>query len=221
MRRQKPEFGVLDREQLHGYLQMGLLSQRDLQDEELALWVSQKIGANFVVFGSVTRSSKGITLHVRVVRSSDGLEITKAKADIPLDSNLQDLLAKPLPLPDYVVSAEPAPERLAVLCGNAERGGETNDLFASAGVSMPRCAHCPDPPYTEEVRKNRVQGSVTMHVVIGTDGRPISIRIVKGAPNGLNHLATEAVRKWWFEPATKDGKPVSVCTPVEITFRLF
>jgi TonB family protein len=37
---------------------------------------------------------------------------------------------------------------------------------------------------------------------------------------GLDEKAIEAVRKWRFKPAMKDGKPVNVKMPIEITLRL-
>ena len=38
---------------------------------------------------------------------------------------------------------------------------------------------------------------------------------------GLDEKAIEAVRKWKFEPAMKDGKPVAVQISVEVNFRLY
>jgi TonB family protein len=38
---------------------------------------------------------------------------------------------------------------------------------------------------------------------------------------GLDQKAVEAVRKWKFEPAMKDGKPVAVQISVEVNFRLY
>jgi protein TonB len=38
---------------------------------------------------------------------------------------------------------------------------------------------------------------------------------------GLDQKAMEAVSKWRFRPATKDGKPVPVMVNVEVHFRLY
>jgi TonB family protein len=38
---------------------------------------------------------------------------------------------------------------------------------------------------------------------------------------GLDEKALEAVKNWRFDPAMKDGKPVSVAISVEVTFRLY
>jgi TonB family protein len=36
----------------------------------------------------------------------------------------------------------------------------------------------------------------------------------------LNKQAIEAVQKWKFKPAVKNGKPIAVRVPIEITFRV-
>ncbi len=40
-----------------------------------------------------------------------------------------------------------------------------------AGVSPPACAYCPYPTYTDEARHGKVQGAVTLAVLVGADGR--------------------------------------------------
>ncbi|HKN35382.1 MAG TPA: TonB family protein [Terriglobales bacterium] len=37
----------------------------------------------------------------------------------------------------------------------------------------------------------------------------------------LDEKAVEAVRKWRFEPAEKDGRPVAVQVNIEVSFRLY
>jgi TonB family protein len=37
----------------------------------------------------------------------------------------------------------------------------------------------------------------------------------------LDEKAIEAVQKWRFQPATKDGEPVAVLINVETTFHLY
>jgi len=44
--------------------------------------------------------------------------------------------------------------------------------------------------------------------------------IVSPIGYGLDELAVEAVRTWKFEPARKDGQPVSVAINVEVAFHL-
>jgi protein TonB len=90
------------------------------------------------------------------------------------------------------------------------------------GATQPACSYCPLPTYTDEARHGKVQGSVTLHVLVGADGRAQDIRIVKGVGFGLDERAVETVRGWKFAPA-RDGakRAVAAWVTVETVFRLF
>ncbi|MBI3484157.1 MAG: energy transducer TonB, partial [Acidobacteria bacterium] len=68
---------------------------------------------------------------------------------------------------------------------------------------------------------SKLQGSVTLHIVVGTDGRAANIRVSRGLGMGLDERAIEAVRGWRFKPALgPGGKPVPTEVLIEVTFRL-
>jgi len=87
-------------------------------------------------------------------------------------------------------------------------------------VSYPQCLHCPVPQYTDEARSKRIEGTVVLQAVITPEGRATQITVIKMAGHGLDEQAIAAVRTWKLKPAMKDGNPVAVRTPVEVTFRL-
>lgn len=89
------------------------------------------------------------------------------------------------------------------------------------GVSAPRAIYDPDPEYSEEARKAKYQGTVVLWTVIGPDGRVHDLRVSRSLGMGLDQKAIEAVRKWRFEPAMKDGHPVAVQVNIEVNFRLY
>lgn len=89
------------------------------------------------------------------------------------------------------------------------------------GVSAPRAIYAPDPEYSEEARKARYQGTVVLWTVIGPDGRAHDIKVARTLGMGLDQKAIAAVRKWRFEPAMKDGRPVAVQVNIEVNFRLY
>jgi TonB family protein len=89
------------------------------------------------------------------------------------------------------------------------------------GVKAPTPLETPDPEYSEEARKAKYQGVVVLWLVVGPDGRPKNIKIERPLGMGLDQKAVEAVQRWKFEPATKDGKPVAVQINVEVNFRLY
>jgi TonB family protein len=46
------------------------------------------------------------------------------------------------------------------------------------------------------------------------------VEVLKPLGLGLQEKAVEAVRKWRFKPALKDGKPVDSSAVIEVTFRI-
>ncbi len=75
--------------------------------------------------------------------------------------------------------------------------------------------------YTEEARRNLLQGTVVLSVVFGADGLLHDIRTIKGLPYGLTENAIEAAKNIRFQPALRYGKPVSVRTVLEFNFALY
>jgi len=77
-----------------------------------------------------------------------------------------------------------------------------------------------EPAYSEEARKGKVQGTVILVVEIDADGHPRDIRVRRPLGFGLEERAIEAVGRWRFRPAYRNGKPVSCSAEVEVNFRL-
>jgi TonB family protein len=89
------------------------------------------------------------------------------------------------------------------------------------GVSAPRVSNSPDPAYSKEARKKKIEGTVVLWVVVGTDGTAQQIRVQRSLGYGLDEEAIKAVKKWKFTPATKDGQPVAVQINIVVNFRLY
>ncbi len=89
------------------------------------------------------------------------------------------------------------------------------------GVSAPRAIFSPDPEYSEEARKAKYQGDVVLWVVIGPDGKVHDVKVARTLGLGLDEKAVEAVKKWVFEPAKKDGQAVAVQLNIDVTFHLY
>ncbi len=101
-------------------------------------------------------------------------------------------------------------------------GGMGGGVYrVGGGVSAPRVLYAPDPEFSEEARKAKYQGTVVLWLIVGPDGRTHNIRIHRSLGMGLDEKAIEAIRRWQFEPARKDGKPVAVQINVEVNFRLY
>ncbi len=61
------------------------------------------------------------------------------------------------------------------------------------------------PEYTQEAWDEGIQGQVTVVARIAADGRVESVRVTQPIGWGLDEKAMESVRKWRFNPASKDG----------------
>jgi protein TonB len=68
--------------------------------------------------------------------------------------------------------------------------------FYHPGTTSPTCAYCPDPQYTDEAREAKLQGKMTLQVLVGADGRALQIRVVQGIGLGLDERAAQAIRGW-------------------------
>jgi protein TonB len=89
-------------------------------------------------------------------------------------------------------------------------------------LTLPSCAYCPDPQYTDEAREAKLQGRVTLQVLVGADGRASQIRIVQGIGMGLDEHAEQAIRGWKFVSARDAARrAIPAWVTVEVAFRLF
>jgi TonB family protein len=101
--------------------------------------------------------------------------------------------------------------------------------FSERGVAAARHArdlrppvpiHKVDPKYLPAAIADRIEGKVQLSGVIHTNGRVGQIRILKGVDPRLDLSAGQALLKWEFTPAERDGMPVEVDVVAEIPFML-
>ena len=89
-------------------------------------------------------------------------------------------------------------------------------------VTAPKLVHEVKPRYTEEAKQARIQGMVTMDVVVLENGTAGDVSVTKSLDTeyGLDNEAVKAAKQWLFEPGRKDGKAVAVVVTVEMSFAL-
>jgi len=97
---------------------------------------------------------------------------------------------------------------------------ETVYKVGKDGVTAPRATYSPAPEFSEQARQAKYQGVVTLRATVLANGRVANVRVQSAAGMGLDEKAMEAVRRWRFKPATKDGKPVAVEVAVQASFTL-
>ena len=62
-------------------------------------------------------------------------------------------------------------------------------------------------------------GSVTVAYCVDTDGKTQDVVVKVPVDPEYDRLAVKAVKRWTFEPATRDGVPYEHCTDATIEFR--
>jgi protein TonB len=89
----------------------------------------------------------------------------------------------------------------------------------SGGVKPPRVISGPQPNYPQQARKDHAPGPIVILMVIDSDGRTRDIQVQRGISSELDQAAVEAAENWRFEPATKEGKPLSVRIAIKFDFQ--
>jgi TonB family protein len=90
----------------------------------------------------------------------------------------------------------------------------------SRGLHPPVPLHKVDPKYLPAAIAERIEGKVQIAGVVRTNGRVDLLRILKGVDPRLDRCAEEALLKWEFVPAERNGVPVEVDLVAEIPFLL-
>lgn len=88
-------------------------------------------------------------------------------------------------------------------------------------MSPPHPTWDPEPEYSLQARKVKYEGTAIISLVVDASGATRDLQITRPLGLGLDENAVAAVSTWKFEPAQKDGKPVSVWIAVEVHFHLY
>jgi len=106
--------------------------------------------------------------------------------------------------------------------GSFQIGSRPREIGAQPIVdTRPVLLNSPHPFYTEEARKNKVQGIVRVRVLVDENGAVKQVVVTRGLPDGLSEQAVRAAYQMRFRPAVRDGRKVSYwLSAVEIEFNL-
>ena len=88
-------------------------------------------------------------------------------------------------------------------------------------MSVPQAIYSPEPSFSDEARKSKTQGVVTLMVVVGKDGHTYNLRVTQSLGMGLDEKAIEAVKNWRFRPGTLNGQAVATQIAVQVDFHLY
>jgi periplasmic protein TonB len=100
------------------------------------------------------------------------------------------------------------------------------------GVSPPQLLFAPDPEFTSQARRKRLEGTVVVALTVDTAGNPQDVRVARSLAQdvskkykqiavGLDDNAVAAVKQYHFQPGQFKGKPVPLEIEVKVNFRIF
>ncbi|MBC7360709.1 MAG: TonB family protein [Candidatus Aminicenantes bacterium] len=100
---------------------------------------------------------------------------------------------------------------------------KTGDLVPLSMVDVePKVIKTVEPVYPEADRRMGIKGNVILNVLISETGEVLDVVVIRGIRGSvaLEKEAINAVKKWKFLPAEKDGVKVRVWKPITIGFGL-
>jgi protein TonB len=120
---------------------------------------------------------------------------------------------KPTPAPGVGAAPEPTPPPTPppVVEGQLVEIGP--------GVTPPRKVSGPSAEYPERAKRQKLEGSVAISLLVDENGVPRDLTVVESAGPVLDEAVMNAVKDWRFEPATKDGVRVKIRWLVRQTYR--
>jgi protein TonB len=91
-------------------------------------------------------------------------------------------------------------------------------LLRAADIEPPVPVRTVAPVYPVELRDSGTSGMVVVSCEIDEKGTVVSAKVSKSTNDAFNKPALEAVEKWKFRPAQKDGKAVQVSVTLPVKF---
>jgi protein TonB len=168
---------------------------------------------------------------IRIVRHADIVPI--ANVITPPPSKPLPVLPTPAPLKARPHTAPVAPPAVVVAAPPSNLPVTAMDIAPPSLTSPADSARQETAPsaiaygsrtkvaYPLEALRNREQGTVILSVLVGADGSVLGVEIEKSSGSrSLDRAAREAVAKWRFHPATRNGVAHSAWASVPVTFNL-
>ncbi len=98
-------------------------------------------------------------------------------------------------------------------------GNASGEALRKSGLIAPEATHEVDPAYPLELMQEHIHGTVVLYAVIRSDGSVGGVRVLQGVDDRLDRYACEALMRWHFLPALKNGTAVDLAAVVKIPFR--
>jgi len=190
---------------------------RDLKEKLKAAPESQRADGE----ARLLEVQRNLELHERILREYDAQREQKEKGIQELRETLAQLERV---RPADESRMKDLRKRLAELetLNTAENGRaaqqSTPEMTRTQTDRKARLIYHVDPEYPLDAREKKITGTVVLTLTVDHEGLPQNIKVKKSLYPSLDQSAIEAARKMRFEPALKDGQPVSMFISVELNF---
>ena len=109
--------------------------------------------------------------------------------------------------------------RIVAAASKAPEPTPAKRIRVASGVAEANLIHDVPPQYPPEAGRERVEGTVVLLAVIGTDGTVKDVRVESG-PALLAQAAIDAVKQWRYKPYLLNGIPVEIDSRITINFTM-
>jgi hypothetical protein len=193
---QSSGFVVLDRQKWFSLLEAKSATPADAERPEGLRRVCAALGCDGVVSGSENLSDGKFTILASLWEVSTGSELARAKFE-----------------------QDPTPDFEGIFPAVADPSGIRYYFPGLDGMSKPKCKSCPNPKFGDEGHLHRVQGSLTLSVLVGTDGVPLQVKLMNPVEPTEDSIAVEQVKRWQYAPCRDAaGEPVAVRLSVDVHY---
>ena len=86
-------------------------------------------------------------------------------------------------------------------------------------IIAPEVVRKSDPAYPIELIRDGVKGTVILTAIIRADGSVGEIAVAQGVDPQLDQNAVEALSRWLFRPALKNGQAIDLQAVIMVPFR--
>jgi len=178
----------------------------------LLIWAKQRHENEFFRVDGEPQSATGSPFEPLPVPVIDGGDNVAPAPDAPRtggsDTQVVEAPATPPPAPPAALpdDTQPLPEQMP----SQAAGGDD---------SAPVPTFNPAPSYPRDALRRGETGEALLRIQVGADGNVGDIDLVRSSGSrSLDRAATDAVRRWRFQPALRGGRPVDGSVEVPIAF---
>jgi protein TonB len=93
-------------------------------------------------------------------------------------------------------------------------------LLAADGTEPPVPVRTVAPKFPDEMKRLGTSGLVTVSCMIDEKGNVSDPKIVKASNDAFSEPAMEALKKWKFKPAKKDGEAIAIRVNIPVQFNV-